>query len=108
MELYHFSNGNYEILTPQYGKGRNEGEDSRVRGKPCVFFTNKKKMVSGQIYSYFYVVEVDENDLDLIEDETMIELMNQVKGEERWYAYMKEIEPREIYKQNNGIFERIK
>ena len=107
MELYHFSNGYYKTLTPQFGENRNNSEDSRVSGKPCIWFTNKKRMVNGSEYSFCYVVDVDETDPDLIEDETVNDLMRQSGGDMKWYAYTKEIEPKEIYRKNNGIFEPI-
>ncbi len=108
MTLYHFSNGYYETLIPQYGKNRNKGEDPRLAGKPCIWFTNKKKIVNDSTYSHCYVVEVNENNLDLIEDQTVVELTRGTSSDERWYGYLKAIEPIKIYEKNESFFEEIK
>lgn len=108
MTLYHFSNAYYETLIPQYGKNRNNSEDSRVAEKHCIWFTNKTSFVGTGTYSHCYLVEVEENDPDLIEDQTVVELMSGINKDERWYAYLKEVKPNEIHEKKSGHFERIK
>lgn len=92
LKLYHFSDVCCEILIPQFGGDRIKDEDPRVRDKQCIWFTNEKSPVNGKPSLYCYIVEIDENDPNLIEDEKVTAMMKD-KGNIRWYAYLKEIEP---------------
>lgn len=92
MELYHFSDGQYEKLTPQYGQNRTSEEDLRLRNKKCIWLTNDKTEVNGKTFLYRYTVDLEKEDINLIEDQTVT---NGVKGSPiealRWYGYIKEL-----------------
>ncbi|WP_094604556.1 hypothetical protein SPSIL_048890 [Sporomusa silvacetica DSM 10669] len=75
-----------------FGKNRTREEDPRLCGIPGIWLSNEKLPVNGNMYSYRYMVEVDENDPNLIEDKTVTVKMESI-GDTRWYGYLKEIKP---------------
>jgi hypothetical protein len=66
MILYHVSNEQIDVLKPQIGKGRHDGEDPEVVDKPAVWLSSHiLYYIPPRKYLYEVLMEEDDPDLEV-------------------------------------------
>jgi hypothetical protein len=110
MNFYHYSDIKLDILKPQIGVNRHEGEDVNAIGRKVIFLTQDEIMqVEGVPQEYRYTVIIQENDPNLHVDQKHQDLVNSmyetfnIKGN-AWHYYTEVLPIHRIEKWDGGKY----